>query len=191
MKIPSLHYSQAENIIKDGDILLCAGNMWFSKLIRFATKSEWTHVAFILRADKINEIMVFESVESIGVRTVPLSNYVSNYNGTGKPYDGKLMILRHKNLQYAHIERMSKKAVRLLGHNYSWSEIARTAYRIFINRKKDKCDISDGDNEFICSEYAYECFNSVGLTIPTSCGYITPGDFAKSEFIYPVCRLLV
>ena len=77
-------YKNCRNDIKSGDILLCSGDSFFSNMIKQVTHSVWSHVAFILRVDIIDRIMVLESVESIGVRTVPLSSYVSDYNGTVK-----------------------------------------------------------------------------------------------------------
>lgn len=191
MKIPSLHYSRARDIIKSGDILLCSGNMFFSKLIKFATKSEWSHVGFILRVDQIDRIMVMESVESIGVRAAPLSAYTSNYNGSKKPYDGRMMILRHKNWQYADMHHLSRHAVDLLTHQYNWKEIAGIAFKIMFNRNRNKCNMPYKANEFICSQYAYDCLSSVGLKIPTSCGYVAPVDFYNSDYVSPVCELIV
>ncbi|MDF2868305.1 MAG: hypothetical protein K0S11_1775 [Gammaproteobacteria bacterium] len=78
---PIRTYDSLRNQILSGDILLCSGSALFSNLIQQATQSVWSHVAFILRLDAIDRIMVLESVESIGVRTVPLSSYVYDYNG--------------------------------------------------------------------------------------------------------------
>lgn len=81
------NYEQLRPQIKSGDILLCSGNSLISSLIQKATNSVWSHIAFVIRLDSIDRIMVLESVETIGVRTVPLSTYVNNYNGSGKGYE--------------------------------------------------------------------------------------------------------
>jgi hypothetical protein len=189
-EIIELTYEQARNEIKSGDVLLCSGNTMFSKLIQRATGSMWSHVGFILRLDAIDRIMVMESVESIGVRTVPLSSYVSNYNGSRQPYDGRLLIARHRHFNPDRVHDLSKTAVDLLGHNYSAKEIARITYRITVNLGRNYCNLPEPDDEYICSEYAYECFKSVGIYIPTSCGYVTPADFSNAEDIEPVCGLI-
>src|SRR4051812_34187308 len=88
-------YDKVRQDIKSGDLLLCSGSKPFSRAIQAATGSIWSHVAFILRLDSIERIMVLESVESIGVRTVPLSSYVRDYNGCGKGYAGDLAVARH------------------------------------------------------------------------------------------------
>ena len=48
-----------------------------SQMIQAATDSIWSHVAFVVRLEVIDRIMVLESLEPVGVRTVPLSKYLS------------------------------------------------------------------------------------------------------------------
>lgn len=180
--LPTKRYHELRQAIKSGDILLCSGNAAFSNMIKQATQSVWSHVAFILRLDAINRIMVLESVESIGVRVVPLSNYVFDYNGTGKGYDGKLMLARHTDLQSKNIVNLSKTAIDLLGYPYNTEEIVRIATRIGMNALGIKNTEPDAPptREFICSEYAYICFQSIGIKINYNpLGFISPADFAR------------
>ena len=53
--------------VRDGDLLLCSGNDPFSRLIGWATASPWTHVALAYRWPSLGRIMVFESVQTLGV----------------------------------------------------------------------------------------------------------------------------
>jgi hypothetical protein len=131
--------------------------------------------------------MVLESVESIGVRCVPLSAYFNNYNGSRMPYSGELMIARHRNMRECHIEKLSQHAVDLLGHQYDSAEIARITSRLataFI--KKGECALPETDDAYICSEYVYECFKSIGIIINHSCGFVAPKDFAEDENVIKV-----
>jgi hypothetical protein len=189
--IIDLTYDQARNEIKSGDILLCSGNGDFSRAIQKATDSIWSHVAFVLRHDDVDRIMVMESVEDIGVRMITLSSYVSNYNGSRKPYDGKLLIARHRDFRKEKIKELSKKAFDLLGHSYDKSEIFRIGYRIATGVRRNYCNLPEPDDDYICSEYVYECFKSVGIYMPTSCGYVTPGDFSKCPQIDPICGIIL
>lgn len=175
-------YNDLRNDIKSGDLLLCSGTTPFSRLIQDATKSPWSHVAFVLRLDIIDRIMVLESVESIGVRTVPLSSYVNDYNGTGQGYPGQLLIARHNAMQQKNIINLSKFATNLLGHSYDTNEIIRIASRISLQAigLNNSTQDSPPQNTFICSEYAYVCFNSVGVKINYDPkGFIAPADFAN------------
>jgi len=180
--LPSKRYSQLRHEIQSGDILLCSGQSFFSNMIKQATNSVWSHVAFILRLDVIDRIMILESVESIGVRTVPLSSYIGDYNGTGRGYPGQLVIARHEDLKQENIINLSKMAIDLLGYPYNTQEILRIAARIgmdTLGMPPQGLDTPTG-REFICSEYAHACFKSVGVDIDFNpLGYVAPADFAR------------
>ena len=185
--LPVLDYNTARNHIRSGDILLCSGSSLFSTLIQKASHSVWSHIAFIIRLDAIERLMVLESVESIGVRTVPLRSYVSNYNATGKGYPGKILIARHDKFNPGNIGQLSRYAVDLFGYPYNKEEVLRIAARIgmkaFGFTSHDK--IIESQQAFICSEYAYECYRSVGITIDYDPeGFVTPADFAQTDAIH-------
>lgn len=187
--IPTKSYNELRKDIRSGDILLCSGNAVFSNMIKQATHSPWSHVGFILRLDVIDRIMVLESVESIGVRTVSLRSYVNDYNGTEKAYPGTLMIARHKDLKQENIKNLSKHAIDLLGHPYNMQEVIRIAARVSMDtvglNPANKDELTQ--REFICSEYAYECFRSVGVKIDFDpMGFIAPADFARCPKVTPI-----
>ena len=180
-QLPSKYYNDLRHEIRSGDILLCSGNSAFSTLIQKATGSIWSHVGFVLRVDAIERIMVLESVESIGVRTVPLSNYVRDYNASGKGYDGRVMLARHEDVREKNIVKLSRSAVDLLGYPYRTEEIIHIAARLgmhtlgFLTGSRFR-----KQRAFICSEYAYTCLKSIGVTIEyNTAGFIAPGDFAR------------
>lgn len=180
-------YDSNKHLIKSGDILLCSGNALFSNLIKKFTGSKWSHVGFILDAKEIDRLIVLESVESIGVRAVALSSYLYNYNGSGKGYDGELVIARHSEMNESLIENLSRKAVDLLGHLYDKDEIIRIMAKIASSKiRQTSCEVKQNDNKFICSEYVEECFRSVGIAIKQSCGFVAPCDFANDEHVMPV-----
>lgn len=189
-KVPNKHYREICHDVRSGDILLCSGNSIFSQLIQKVTNSVWSHVAFILRLDPLDRIMVLESVESIGVRTVPLSNYVSDYNATRKGYPGRLMIARHLDVREENIAKMSIAAIDFLGFPYGKEEIIRIAARISMHSlglENTEIDNPFDKHEFICSEYAYLCFQSIGVTFDfNSKGFIAPADFAKHPKVRPL-----
>jgi hypothetical protein len=183
--VTALNYLKLRPGIRSGDILLCSGSSVFSNLIQQVTQSIWSHVAFILRIDAIDRIMVLESVESIGVRAVALSSYVNNYNGSGKPYPGKMLIARHSAFNDEKVPNLSREAVDLLGYPYDKNEIVRIAARISLRSANTLPTINLGqDHAFICSEYAAMCFQSVGIEIhKENGGWISPADFAATPEI--------
>lgn len=192
--VPILNYDDARSQIRSGDILMCSGNSVVSTLIKGATGSIWSHVGFILWNHDIDRVFVIESVETIGVRAVPLSFYTDNYDGKGKPYDGRLLIARHSDFEKAHIKNLAKSAVDLLGYRYNRKEIANITMRIALSKissdKECKYPEQNG-NEYICSEYAYKCYQGLGIYINHDCrGFVTPADFAKTKEVNSVFGLV-
>jgi hypothetical protein len=184
------NYNKISNQINSGDLLFGSGNSIMSSMIKGATQSVWSHVAFIVRLEVIDRIMVLESVESIGVRTVPLSSYINNYNGSGKGYPGRIMIARHQDFKPQDISNLSQHAVDLLGSPYNTEEILRIAARIGMTAfgfNNTSPEITPQHNEYICSEYVSICYGSVGIDIPyDKNGYIAPVDFANSPKVKPM-----
>jgi hypothetical protein len=187
-------YDELRAEVRSGDILLCQGSGIFSQMIQKVSNSVWSHVAFIMRLDEIDRIMVLESVEPIGVRTVPLSHYVRDYKDH-KGYPGKLLIARHDDfvsVTEKKLNQMAAFAIDRFGYPYDKDEIAKIAARITLGlfgRKKGK---ASWDDEYICSEYAWECYRSVGIDVPYDPrGFIAPKDFAAVAGVKAVAAVKV
>ena len=177
--VSKLSYSAVRKKLKPGDIWLCCGNGVFSKMIRKATGSAFSHVGFVMPLESIDRVVVMESVESIGVRVVPTSQYVSNYSSSGKKYNGRVFLARHKQFPETATAAAHRKftqfAVDQLGFPYDHKEIISIATRIALGCKRK----SRRDKAYICSEYAWECYQSIGVEIALNKrGFITPADFA-------------
>jgi hypothetical protein len=133
-KMPEMPYAEARPLIRSGDILFCSGSHILSKMIQKGTQSVWSHVGFILRCHDIDRVMLLESVESGGVRTVPLSHYDHNYKGAGKPYPGRVYIARHREFEKRanpqRLYQMTQFVVDLFGYPYDRDEILRITARI-------------------------------------------------------------
>ncbi|HEY7901571.1 MAG TPA: hypothetical protein VIC25_10340 [Caulobacteraceae bacterium] len=183
--------------IRDGDLLLCSGNDPFSRLIGAATKSPWTHVAFAWRWPDIGRIMVFEAVQQLGVRTVPLQTFLSQSSTGKKPYPGKIVLARHQEFAdaagkpgSAAAKRLGDAAVDRLGDRFSGVEVAKIGARISIGRWARKMPRSLGPrDEYICSEYVAKCFAAAGVTIAwDGLGFIAPCDFARDPNVKALAR---
>jgi uncharacterized protein YycO len=189
-RFPNAKPEEYQNIrtrLQSGDLLLCSGTAVFSRLIQKATESVWSHVGFIIRLDAIDRVMVLESVEPVGVRTVPLSHYVRNYRGDGIGYPGKVAIARHDRISDVSTERMnlmSRFAVDLFGYPYDKDEILRIAARIGRDLLGFTKTQVRQDREYICSEYVWECFERIGVRIPYDRrGFIAPKDFVRDAAV--------
>lgn len=188
----AVDYKAFRGEIRSGDLLLCSGSGLFSRMIQAATGSVWSHVGFVMRLDYIDRVMVLESLEPLGVRTVPLSKYLHDYDSNGTPYPGGLAIARHAAFEEiaqqenrAALRKLGQFAVDLFGYPYDSTEIARIAARIAAShlpfRGADKRALKR-DREFICSEYVWECYNSLGIHVSyDEKGFVAPADFAKEK----------
>jgi hypothetical protein len=188
-----LHTQKAEPLeavarrIRDGDLLLCAAHDPFSKLIGWATHSPWTHVALAYRWPALGRIMVFEAVQSIGVRTVPIAKFLSQSSTGQKPYPGQIVLARHdafSELSGRHgaaLGRLVDFAVDHLGDRFAPGEILKIAARICAGRFGVTMPKMLGPkDEFICSEYVAKCFEAMGAPVEwDGLGFIAPSDFAR------------
>ncbi len=189
--------------LRSGDLLLCAGTSWFSRLIQAATGSEWSHVGLILRLDSVDRVMLLESVESVGVRAVPLSHYFEDYQQSGASYPGKLAFYRHRDFPTDQgagptLKRLGRFAVDRLGWPYDGQQIAELAARLALHRlgagsmgqgapwadsasSPQAGSLLGGSLEnraYICSEYVAACYAALDIEIACrNCPYVTPGDF--------------
>ena len=189
--VPTISFNQAKLCIQSGDLLFGSGSTLFARLIKEGTNSIWSHIGMLLQLNdvNINRVMMMESVESIGVRSVPLEHYVNNYNGTGKGYGGKIMVARYNNFPMDNISPIIAKSIDLLGDSYSSDDILKIATRISlfsVSKIKLIGDVHDS-NVYICSEYVAACYKEGGIDIPYNvAGYIAPSDFALCKDITPL-----
>ena len=183
-------YEELRGELKNGDVLICSGNGFFSTMIQKTTKSDWSHVGLILCLEEIDRVMLLESVESIGVRTVRLSKYLESYSkDSGQPYGGGLAVIRYENFENLvdkeSLKDLAQFAVDNFGYPYDNDEIAKIAARILSSKigfEEDELEKIKPDREFICSEYVARCYEKAGVEIRwNKLGFIAPSDFAKDE----------
>lgn len=186
---PAVGYAELRRELRSGDLLLCSGTGMFSRMIQAVSESVWSHVAFVMRLDAIDRVMVLESLEPIGVRTVPLRKYLEDYDSHGNPYPGRLAVVRHADFaeraDQEALRRLGKFAVDLFGYPYDKDEIAKIAARIVASKIGFTRRVRQAvkrDREYICSEYVWECYKSLGIHIDYDRrGFIAPADFARAR----------
>tara|TARA_Y100000310_G_scaffold291014_2_gene318625 strand:+ start:2303 stop:2881 length:579 start_codon:yes stop_codon:yes gene_type:complete len=187
-KDPVTEYELARPLIHTGDVLLCSGSGTFSKLIQAGTGSAWSHVAFLMWLPLLDRLMVLESVEGIGVRAVPLSSYLKDYNAGGEPYPGRLAVARHPDFDdqdWDALKRFGQFAADRLGYPYDNDEIARIAARIALGIHGKH----ENDKEYICSEFYAESMAAYGIDIPYHRqGFVAPADCAAVVDLVAVLR---
>jgi hypothetical protein len=190
-------YAEVRQLLRTGDLVLCSGSAIFSKAIRWATRSPWSHIGLIVRLDEIDRVMVLESVEKYGVRTTALSRMVSGDGHHRKPYPGPVLIARHAVFEARargdpqRLSRMGDFAADRLGAPFSSGEIVKIMTRIAASGLGMRLPrILLPSDEFICSEYVAQCYRRMDIAIPwDGLGFIAPADFAKDPQVEAVARL--
>ena len=186
--INQVSYEQAKNKIKTGDILFCSGRYLVSEMIKKLSNSVFSHVALLVYWNE--HVLVLESVEDDGVRVVPLSHYLYNYENSKEKYNGEMYVARHEvvdspDFDKEKIKRMCGKAIDLLNRNYDKDEIAKIVTRISlgIGRHSD-------DFEFMCSEFVDECFKQLEIELSRDLmGFIFPEHIAADPKVKPLFEI--
>ena len=187
-------YAKARALVQNGDLLLCSATDPFSRLIRWSTKTPWSHIAVAYRIESLDRVMVFEAVEKIGVRTVPLSTFITKTSEGTTPYPGQILLARDQ--RFEGVDDKKKRAMydfafQRLGDRFAPGEIAKIAVRMMLGRMARKMPKMLGaKNEFICSEYVAKCYAKAGLKIPwDGLGFIAPGDFALAPDVQAIAQI--
>ncbi|MBB3111062.1 hypothetical protein FHS18_003130 [Paenibacillus phyllosphaerae] len=182
-------YEEVRGCIHNGDLLFCSGNYVISQLIRRISDYSFSHAAFVMWIHE--RLMVLESVEDVGVRMVPLSSYIADYDNSGKPYNGDVYIGRHRvmNRQLEQEDstkdakdRLMHRALDLMGKRYDTEDLSKIALRLTTGLGK-----RDEDDAYICSEYVAECFAQNNIAFGSSGGFVLPkhiGEDPDVELLY-------
>ena len=194
-KLMAQPYARVRAQVQDGDLLLCSAHDPMSKLIRWATRSPWSHVAMAYRIEALDRVMVLESVEHFGVRTVPLSTFIHKTSSGESPYPGKILLARHQAFDEKSASRRTKAAADFgfgrLGDPFANLEMLKITLRLLVGRLDVKMPRSLGpDDEFICSEFVTRAYEKAGVKFEwDGLGFIGPGDVAADPKVEAVAQI--
>ena len=194
-RLPPVDYDVLRPQMRTGDLLLCQGDEAFSKLIRWATRSPWSHIAVVARIEEFDRVMALESVEKIGVRTVPVSRFISQDSAGASPYPGRILLARNRRFADMgtpeHVKAMTRFAFERFGYPFGGGEMTKIALRLIaggVGMKTPKP--LQPDDEYICSEYVDRCYRQVGIETPyNKDGFIAPCDFAADPQVEAVAQV--
>ena len=84
------------------------------------------------------------------------------------------------------LQSLGRFAADLLGYPYDKDEIAKISARIaagFLPFSKAEKRALKPDREYICSEYVFECYKTLGIEIERDPrGFVAPADFARAQY---------
>jgi hypothetical protein len=157
--------------VRTGDLIFCSGNALMSKAIQWKSKSVWSHSGMIVRLEEMDRVFVLESVETMGVRLIPLSKVLYDYEGNRRPYQGRVFIGRHQDVNPLNAPQIITHGMDLLTSRYDDAEYFRIFLRILLGKEK-----LQHNRQYMCSELVHQCFLQADIYLKYDKGlFISPG----------------
>ncbi|MFZ1530032.1 MAG: YiiX/YebB-like N1pC/P60 family cysteine hydrolase [Ferruginibacter sp.] len=185
-KLPVVPYDIVRNDIKTGDIFFSSGSYLFSGIIQRLTRSTWSHVAVVYKDQELGRVLILEAEPYVGIRLIPLSKYLKNYNGTGKRYKGQVVIAQMKEpVEKAMLDKGISFGLDELTRPYDNYEILRIMIRILFRISK-----RERNRSYICSELVRAVFAKSGVNFKLRDTYISPDNIWNDERVEMRWRVL-
>lgn len=160
-----LAYAQARDAINDGDVLLFQGTGRFSRLIRWATRSRYSHSGLAIWWN--DRLMVLESTTP-EVRVMPLSILIGHYP--------RVDLYQAANLLSFSRVQLFEAATEALGKRYAVWTIVRFARRILF-KIRGGGDPRKPPDKFVCSQLVSFAYREAGLDLDKD----NPDEFTSPE----------
>jgi hypothetical protein len=185
-KLPVYKYDAIREQLMTGHIFFSSGGYTFSGIIQRLTKSIWSHVAIIYKDAELQRVMVLEAEPKIGIRLIPLSKYLKDYKGTGKPYKGQVVVAKlNFDLEHEKLKRAISFGLDELTRPYDNWEILRVFFRIMFRIGK-----RERNRSYICSELVRDAFSKAGVIFRRNDTYISPQEIWKDPRVVINYRIL-
>ena len=159
-----MKYSDIRHQLKTGDIVLFSSDDFISKMIKWFTRSDWSHVGLVLNVKLYDFVLIWESTTlsnvndvetgrpTKGVQLVQMSERINKY-------DGRVAVRRSRHFRPNANESLMDLRKELKGRPYERgeNELFRSAY-----------DGPFGENSpdlssVFCSELVAEALKKLGL----------------------------
>jgi hypothetical protein len=185
-ELPVMPYEKIRDYLQTGHIFFSSGSYTFSGIIQKLTKSVWSHVAIVYKDEQLGRVMVLEAEPYVGIRLIPLSNYLRNYKGKKRPYKGQVAIAKlNFDLEKPRLNKAISFGLDELTRPYDNWEIIRIMLRIlFKTGKREK------NKSYICSELVRDAFAKSGILFKMNDTYISPQEIWLDERVELKYRLL-
>jgi hypothetical protein len=173
------NYDLLRDELKTGDLIFFSGNHWLSELIRRRSKGAWSHVGIVIKIEEINRVFLVESILEMGVRMIPMSFVIKDYDGKKHPYNGRVAWARFEQLTIDKSLIIKEFSLDNLSKQYDRKEYNRILWRTIMGKAK-----IFHDDKYTCSEYIYEAFKSAGIYLNYERGdFISPSAIWKNTTI--------
>ena len=184
--LPVINYEKVRNHLKTGHIFFTSGSYAFSGIIQRLTKSVWSHVAIIYKDEELGRVMVLEAEPRIGIRLIPISKYIRDYNGKKRSYKGQIVLAKlNVEVEKEKFNRGISFGLDALTRPYDNWEIIRIMMRILFRKGK-----RERNRSYICSELVRDAFAKAGVLFKFNDTYISPQEIWKDERVEMKYRIL-
>jgi uncharacterized protein YycO len=146
------------------------GTSFFSRLIRWQTRSPYSHASVLFYDTSDADLsVVIESMEGHGVRSIPALAY------RDARLSGKIALYRVPSLTDGQIATIRAFMEGQIGKQYDWPAVFK-----FITRRKHA-----HDERWFCSELVFAAFQEAGVTLlnGTEAWAVWPGQLAHSPLV--------
>jgi len=178
MSSNQIHYQDYRKDFKDGDILMFKGKGLFSWMIRWKTKSEYSHAGIVAWWN--DRLMVLEAVGK-GVVARPISYSLKHYHGSFDYYKLK----DETGITDAKRSEMLIFAQEQIGKEYDGKAVVMFFFKLLFKSKLNPNDHPNLTAKFFCSHYVAAIYNKVKLDlIPNLSDELTsPKRIAASDLL--------
>jgi hypothetical protein len=185
-ELPVINYEKVRDHLKTGHIFFTSGSYTFSGIIQRLTKSVWSHVAIIYKDEELGRVLVLEAEPRIGIRLIPISKYIRDYNGKKRPYKGQIVLAKlNLEVEKEKFNRGISFGLDALTRPYDNWEIIRIMLRILFRQGK-----REKNRSYICSELVRDAFAKAGVVFQFNDTYISPQEIWKDDRVEMKYRIL-
>jgi hypothetical protein len=185
-ELPVINYEKIRDHLKTGHIFFTSGSYAFSGIIQRLTKSVWSHVAIIYKDEELGRVLVLEAEPRIGIRLIPISKYIRDYNGKKRPYKGQIVLAKlNIEVEKERFNRGISFGLDALTRPYDNWEIIRIMLRILFRKGR-----REKNRSYICSELVRDAFAKAGVIFQFNDTYISPQEIWKDDRVEMKYRIL-
>ncbi len=178
----AVNYRNIRDQLQTGDIIAFGGDYFFSKITKFITSSQVSHVATIL-IDDDKRIRFFESSigdmypEHEGVHLQKISDILPFYNG-----DVWILRLKDEFRAKLDMDRLEKYLYAQLGKDYDYDGLIKSGVDILDDLGFTTTVTRRDDDKFFCSELVIAAYMAAGgIPSNVNSAEVTPKDIIQLD----------
>ena len=184
--MPVIPYEKIRDNLNTGNIFFSSGSYAFSGIIQKLTKSTWSHVAVVYKDEELGRVLVLEAEPYVGIRLIPLSKYLHDYQGKKRPYKGQIAIGKiNIDVEKEKLNHGISFGLDELTRPYDNFEIVRIMMRILFHISR-----RERNRNYICSELVRDIFAKAGIIMQYRDTYISPDNIWTDKRVDLKYRIL-